>query len=81
VTFLSLLPIIGLYKMTETTQKNPKQTSRNKKSIEVKKENVYLPVVLILVSFVLQFSFYSFDEGDYGVKNNLFGVCIFKMRD
>ena len=60
--------------MTETTPKNPKQTSRNKKSIEVKKENVYLPVVLILVSFVLQFSFYSFDEGDYGVKNNLFGV-------
>jgi S-DNA-T family DNA segregation ATPase FtsK/SpoIIIE len=60
--------------MTETTHKNPKQTSRNKKPIEVKKENVYLPVVLILVSFVLQSSFYSFDEGEYGVKNNLFGV-------
>ena len=60
--------------MTETKPKNPKQTPRNKKPMEIKKENDYFPVILILVSFVLQFSFYSFDEGDYGVKNNLFGV-------
>ncbi len=60
--------------MTETSPKNPKQSSKNKKTAEPKIGNPYFPVLLILISFVLQFSFYSFDEGDFGIRNNLFGI-------
>jgi DNA segregation ATPase FtsK/SpoIIIE, S-DNA-T family len=61
-------------KMTETTSKTSKQSSRNKKTADSKTGNSYFPLILIIVSFVLQFSFYSFDEGEYGIRNNLFGI-------
>ena len=58
--------------MIETGSKNPKN-KKAKAQDKPKENNQYLPIIFILISIVLQFSFYSFDEGDYGIKNNLFG--------
>ncbi len=71
MTFFNLIPILKVVKMIETSAKNTKQSSRKKQSVEsnTKKGN-YFPVVCVLLSIILFFSFFSFDEGDYGTKNN-----------
>jgi DNA segregation ATPase FtsK/SpoIIIE, S-DNA-T family len=59
--------------MIETSPKNTKQNSRKKQIVESSPGN-YFPVICVLLSIILFFSFYSFDEGEYGTKNNLFGI-------
>ena len=59
--------------MIETSSKNTKQNSRKKQIVESSSGN-YFPVICVLLSIILFFSFFSFDEGEYGIKNNLFGI-------
>lgn len=57
--------------MAESGTKSSKP--KKSKQTESRDESKFLPIILLIISLVLQFSFYSFEEGDLGTKSNLFG--------